>query len=142
MQNSTEQICLRSLDRSIFGGVGGFSMQFDVLLASMTCVLVRMNCVAMSYVRVVSRGFVIAIGCPFSGSAVVFSRLFVMLGRLLVMFLQFFHDRPSMKYCVARRGANYATTYVTAARWRIDDSAKCCARLVATSLSILLRPGC
>jgi len=73
-------------------------MQLDMLLACKVCMLERMNCVPMGDMSMVGRCFVAFFAYVFSRSAVVLGRLFVMLRRFLVQFLQLFHDRSSVKY--------------------------------------------
>lgn len=71
-------------------------MQLDMLLTCVARMLMRMNGVAMCDMRMVSRGFVVAFADMLRGSAVMFGGLFVVLGCLLVKFLQLFHDRSSV----------------------------------------------
>lgn len=73
-------------------------MQLDVPLARVASMLVRMNCVAMRYVSMVSGRLESAFARLLRRGTVVFSGLRMVFGRLLVVFLQFFHERSSVKY--------------------------------------------
>jgi len=73
-------------------------MQLDMFLAGVARMLVGMNCVTMSDMRVVRCRFVVAFAYVLSRGAVVFGGLFVMLRRFLVQFLQLFHDRSSVRF--------------------------------------------
>jgi hypothetical protein len=85
-------------ESSIFGCIRRFGVQLDVLLARVARMLVGMDCVAVGHMRVMRRRFAVAFAYVFRRSAVVFGGFFVVLGRLLVQFLEFFHDRSSVKY--------------------------------------------
>jgi len=71
-------------------------MQFDVLLARLARVLVCVNGVPMRNMSVMRSRFVVAVADVFCRGAMMLGGLFVMLRRLLVQFLQLFHDRSSV----------------------------------------------
>jgi hypothetical protein len=100
-------------------------MQLDMFLACVARMLVRMDGVAVGYVCVMRRRFVVAFADVFGRGAVVLGRLFVMLGRFLVQFLQLFHDSILGQY-ISRNGggARDASTEATATAWRIYDRGK------------------
>jgi hypothetical protein len=82
----------------IFRCIRRFGVQLDMLLARVPCMLVGVDCMAVGNVRVMRCRFVVAFADVFRRSAVMLGGLFVMLGSLLVQFLELFHDRSSVEY--------------------------------------------